>query len=70
MKQYRDEGISMIFITHRIQDIFSTCDRVMVLRRGSLVGQSPISATNIDEVSGLITGTREVFGDSPNHETH
>jgi simple sugar transport system ATP-binding protein len=70
MKRFRDEGISMIFITHRIQDIFFTCDRVMVLRRGSCVGVSPIEQTNIDEVTGLITGSREAFGAVPNHAAH
>ncbi len=70
MKKFRDEGISMIFITHRIQDIFSTCDRVMVLRRGSCVGVSPIEKTSVDEVSGLITGSRETFGDLPDNAVH
>jgi simple sugar transport system ATP-binding protein len=70
MRRFRDEGISMIFITHRIQDIFDTCDRVMVLRRGSCVGISTIDKTNIDEVTGLITGSREAFGIAPNHHAH
>lgn len=70
MKKFRDEGRSMIFITHRIQDIFSTCDRVMVLRRGSCVGVSPIEETSVDEISGLITGSREAFGDLPDHAVH
>lgn len=67
MKRLRDKGMSMIFITHRIQDIFHTCDRVMVLRRGSCVGDSPIRETDIDEVTGLITGSREAFAVSPTH---
>jgi simple sugar transport system ATP-binding protein len=70
MKRFRDEGISMIFITHRIQDIFDTCDRVMVLRRGSCVGESTIDKTNIDEVSGIITGSREAFGIASNHHAY
>ena len=70
MKRFRDEGISMVFITHRIQDIFDTCDRVMVMRRGSCVGATAIAHTNIDEVAGLITGSREAFGVLPNHEAY
>jgi simple sugar transport system ATP-binding protein len=70
MTQFRDEGKSMIFITHRIQDIFSTCDRVMVLRRGHSVGVSRIEDTTVDEVTGLITGRIESFGTLPNHQTH
>jgi simple sugar transport system ATP-binding protein len=63
MKQYRDKGISMIFITHRIQDIFYTCDRVMVLRRGVCVSDCAIENTSIDEISGLITGRQEAPDD-------
>jgi ABC-type sugar transport system ATPase subunit len=70
MKRLRDAGMSMIFITHRIQDILSTCDRVMVLRRGSCVGISTIEQTNVDEVAGMITGSREAFGALPNHAAH
>jgi ABC-type sugar transport system ATPase subunit len=62
MTKLRSTGKSMIFITHRIQDIFSTCDRVMVLRRGRCVGVSETSRTTIEEVTGLVTGTRQVFG--------
>ncbi|HJS29006.1 MAG TPA: ATP-binding cassette domain-containing protein [Anaerolineales bacterium] len=65
MKRFRDSGISMVFITHRIQDIFSTCDRAMVLRRGVCVGSSPIEGTNIEEVTAMITGSREAFGGPP-----
>ena len=70
MKRFRDEGISMIFITHRIQDIFDTCDRVMVLRRGSCVGVATIDETNVDEVSGLITGSREAFEIASSRDAH
>jgi len=70
MKRLRDAGMSMVFITHRIQDIFFTCDRVMVLRRGSTVGEAPIDKTSIEEITGLITGSRETFGVSPNHVAH
>jgi ABC-type sugar transport system ATPase subunit len=70
MKRLREGGLSIVFITHRIQDIFDTCDRVMVLRRGACVGVSPIGQTSIDEVTGLITGSREAFGAPPNHAVH
>ncbi len=61
MKKLRDQGVSMIFITHRIQDIFETCDRIMVMRRGVCVGGAKTTETNIDEITGLISGSRETF---------
>jgi simple sugar transport system ATP-binding protein len=62
MDKLREAGKSMIFITHRIQDIFSTCDRIMVLRRGVCVGVARKEDTSIQEVTGLITGAYEAFG--------
>jgi simple sugar transport system ATP-binding protein len=70
MARLRDSGIAIIFITHRIQDVLHTCDRVMVLRRGSSIGVSPIADTSIDEVAGLITGSLERFGSTSNHQEH
>jgi simple sugar transport system ATP-binding protein len=70
MRRLRDSGMAIIFITHRVQDILLTCDRVMVMRRGSCVGVSPIANTSIDEVTGLITGSREAFGMLPDHAEH
>jgi len=64
-RRLRDAGKSMIFITHRLRDIFSVSDRVMVLRHGVCVGVSPIQETDMEEVTGLITGARETFGSMP-----
>jgi hypothetical protein len=56
----------MIFMTHRIQDIFCTCDRVMVLRRGLSVWDTAIENTSVDELFGPITGRHEGCG-QPTH---
>lgn len=70
MRRLRDAGMAIIFITHRVQDILLTCDRVMVLRRGSCVGDAPIANTSIEEVTGLVAGTRESFGMLPDLAEH
>jgi len=70
MRRLRDSGMAIIFITHRVQDILLTCDRVMVMRRGSCVGVSTVANTSIEEVTGLITGSREAFGMLPDHAEH
>jgi ribose transport system ATP-binding protein len=41
----RDAGITIIYISHILEDVFSLCDRIAVLRDGSLVG--------VDETAGL-----------------
>jgi simple sugar transport system ATP-binding protein len=37
-------------------DVFTTCDRVIVLRRGRKVADKPVSSSSPEEVTGLITG--------------
>jgi simple sugar transport system ATP-binding protein len=55
----KDHDVSVILISHRLQDIFAVCDRIMVLRQGQMVGNTPESETNMDEIVALITGAQE-----------
>jgi simple sugar transport system ATP-binding protein len=55
----KDHDVSVILISHRLQDIFAVCDRIMVLRQGLVVGNTPESQTNMDEIVALITGAQE-----------
>jgi len=50
-------GVSIIFISHRLQDIFLVGDRVMVLREGKMVGDKKIVETTPEEVANLMVGT-------------
>lgn len=59
MKEMRDEGISIIFISHRLPDVFDVADRVVVMRRGSKVCDKPKDKSTREEVVSLITGALE-----------
>ena len=50
------KGVSIIFVSHRLQDIFSIGDRVIVMRSGMWVGERNIRETTMDEVVKLIVG--------------
>ena len=39
MKQLKDQGVGIIFITHFIEEVYKVCDRITVLRNGELVGE-------------------------------
>ena len=49
-------GVAIVLISHRMPDVFTVADRVVVLRRGSKVADKPIGASSPEEVTGLITG--------------
>lgn len=55
----RDQGVAVVLISHRMPDVFGVADRVVVLRRGSVVADKPVAATSPEEVTGLITGAIE-----------
>jgi simple sugar transport system ATP-binding protein len=52
----RRQGHSVVLISHRMPDVFTACDRVIVMRRGRKVADKPIAASSPEEVTGLITG--------------
>src|SRR5271157_1125559 len=52
------KGVSVILITHRLQDLFVVCDRIMVLFEGCNVAERLITDTNIEEIVNLIVGRK------------
>ncbi|MFI1352614.1 sugar ABC transporter ATP-binding protein [Streptomyces sp. NPDC020898] len=51
MRQLRDEGVAILFVSHFLDQIYEICDRMTVLRNGTLVGEHLVS--ELDQV-GLI----------------
>lgn len=55
VKRLKEEGISVIFITHNLYHVYEVADRFVVLFRGTKVADVPKSQTSIDMLSELIT---------------
>ncbi|MGA2466297.1 MAG: ATP-binding cassette domain-containing protein [Thermodesulfobacteriota bacterium] len=56
IRRLKDQGVSVIFISHRLDDIFSVGDRVVVLKRGRRLGMRYLKETTPNEVLKLIVG--------------
>ena len=56
IRRLRHQNIAVILISHRMPDVFSVCDRVAVMRRGTKVADKEIASSSPEEVTGLITG--------------
>jgi len=54
VRQLRDGGTSVIFISHKLKEVQSIADTITVLRRGKVVGQRPPSATEEDLASLMV----------------
>lgn len=59
IERLRENGISVILISHRMPDVFAVADRVAVMRRGRKVADKRIAETSPEEVTALITGAIE-----------
>src|SRR5262249_57704861 len=56
LRRLRDQGVAIRLTSHRMPDVFSVSDRIVVLRRGHKVADKPIHRSSPEEVTGLITG--------------
>ncbi len=56
IQQLKQEGITIIYISHRMKEIFEICDRVTILRDGCLIRTSNIRDTNEKEVVANMIG--------------
>jgi ribose transport system ATP-binding protein len=56
MRRLKAQGISIIYISHRMEEIFTICDRVTVLRDGRTEFSADVAATNAREVIAAIVG--------------
>lgn len=59
IRRLRDQGISVILVSHRMPDVFAVADKIAVLRRGTLVANKTAADSSPEEVTGLITGAIE-----------
>ena len=56
MRKLRDQGISMIYISHKMDEVFEICDQISVLRDGNLVMTKDTKDTNMNELIAAMVG--------------
>jgi len=64
----KKEGVSIVYISHRMEEIFAICDRITVMRDGKTVDTKPIPETSFEEVVKKMVG-RELTDRFPHRET-
>ena len=56
LKQFSEEGILIIYITHKLKEVMSICDEVAVMRKGQLVSVSKIIDEKIETLANKMVG--------------
>ncbi|MEP7285996.1 MAG: ABC transporter ATP-binding protein [Chloroflexota bacterium] len=59
LKQMTENGHALIFISHKLQEVFAVSDRITVLRNGRVVGSMPTQSATRDSLVRLMVG-REI----------
>jgi ribose transport system ATP-binding protein len=56
IRELRGQGKGIVYVSHRMEEIFALCDRISVLRDGRFVGTRPVPGLAFDEVVKMMVG--------------
>ena len=56
IESLREKGVSIVYISHRMEEIFQLCDRITVLRDGAYVDTREIKDINMDDIVQMMIG--------------
>jgi ribose transport system ATP-binding protein len=72
IRRLRDRGVGIIFVSHKLEEVFALCDQIVVLRDGLNAGpQAPIAEIDREKVVTLMIGRAEtVHNLAPRTEGH
>ncbi|MBN9315737.1 MAG: sugar ABC transporter ATP-binding protein [Devosia sp.] len=63
IRSLREQDVSVIIVSHNMQQLMSVADRITVMRLGRSIATRTVKDTEVNEIVGLITGA--IPGDSP-----
>ncbi|MCS6845284.1 MAG: ABC transporter ATP-binding protein [Caldilineales bacterium] len=58
LRSLRSQGVSIIFISHKLREVLALADRVTVIRRGRVVGETPTKDANQAMLAEMMVGRR------------
>lgn len=68
MRELKEEGVAMIYVTHRMNEVFQICDTTTIMRSGETVTEGRMSDFTLDDIVYYMTGQRpEKDGKSSPH---
>ncbi|MRI34045.1 galactose/methyl galactoside ABC transporter ATP-binding protein MglA [Endozoicomonas sp. OPT23] len=56
IRKLKDKGCGIVYISHKMEEVFELCDEVTVLRDGQWVGTHPVSELNMDSIISMMVG--------------
>jgi ABC-type sugar transport system ATPase subunit len=56
LRSLRDEGVAILYVSHRLEEVFELCDRLTVMRNGETIMTKDVADSHIDEVISNMVG--------------
>jgi len=56
IRQLRDEGVGIVYISHKMDELKEISDRVTVMRDGEYIGTMPTASTSVDTIISMMVG--------------
>jgi len=58
LRELKAEGVGMVYVTHRMKEIYEICDRATIMRNGQTITEAPVSELSLNDVVYYMTGAR------------
>ncbi|WP_113671453.1 sugar ABC transporter ATP-binding protein [Vallitalea guaymasensis] len=69
IKELKEKGVGIVYISHRMEELKQICDRVTVMRDGSYIDTKNMNEVTIDKIINMMVG-RELYVSAPEEITH
>ncbi|MGK3954015.1 sugar ABC transporter ATP-binding protein [Microbacterium sp. I2] len=56
LRSLRNEGVAIVYVSHRLEEVFELCDRLTIMRNGETIVTKDVADTTIDEVISTMVG--------------
>jgi ABC-type sugar transport system ATPase subunit len=56
LRSLRDEGVAILYVSHRLEEVFELCDRLTIMRNGETIITKDVADSHIDEVISNMVG--------------
>lgn len=56
INKLKDKGCGIVYISHKMEEIFQLCDEITILRDGQWVATQPLEGMTMDQIIGMMVG--------------
>ncbi|EKT62532.1 sugar ABC transporter ATP-binding protein [Providencia burhodogranariea] len=70
VRELRNRGVSVIYVTHRLHEVFQICDKFTVFQDGRYTGSGNVTDISVQEIIRMMVGRNVIFERRPHSETY